>query len=151
MMKSSQIVCCIAVLCLAVVGAFEVGKQSSQEKHGLIIDTQMKKVLSTASAPSMFEKMRRLKEGDEVSEGIDVKMDFLYDLSHVISLKLESAEDELHLVPTTGLSDMVLVHESCEKCIAINGAQWQPDWKEPVGGENAAMATKKFTYIFLEH
>lgn len=78
-------------------------------------------------------------------------MNFLYDLNHVISLKLDSAEEELHLVPTTSMSDMVLVHKTCERCISLHNAQWSPDWKEPVGGENAAMTLKAFTYIWLEH
>ena len=102
----------------------------------------------------MFEKLRlKSEKSEDASEdkGIDVPMEFLYDLNHVISLHLESADEPLHLVPTTRISDMILMHDSCMQCKSYHGAYWRPDWDDPVGGANVAMTSKSFVYVYLEH
>ena len=78
-------------------------------------------------------------------------MDFMYDLNHVISLYLDSTNEPLHLVPTTRISDMILMHDSCVQCSSVHDTQWQPDWVDPVGGKNVARTSKSFVYIYLEH
>lgn len=77
-------------------------------------------------------------------------MDMMWDLNHAISLKLKNSE-EIHLIPTTRMADVVLMHESCVNCWSMHNVKWTPDWKYPIGGENVAFTPKKFDYIHMLH
>jgi hypothetical protein len=84
-------------------------------------------------------------------ENIDVNMDMMWDLNHAIVLKTKNSEADLHLIPTTRMADIVLMHESCENCWSMHGTKWMDDWRDPVGGKNVAMTPKKFDYIHMLH
>jgi len=87
----------------------------------------------------------------EHGENIDVSMDMMWDWNHAIVLKTKDNDKGLHLIPSMALSEMIIMHESCENCWSMNNAKWSPDWKEPVGGENVAFTPKKFSYVHMLH
>lgn len=104
----------------------------------------------------MLAQRKADKEGTHLLEAehgvnIDVNMAMMWDLNHAVVIKTNGSSDDLHLIPTTRMSEMVLMHESCTTCWSMHDASWSPDWKEPVGGKNVAMTLKKFDYIHMLH
>lgn len=117
---------CLLQLCASYSSAPQMS--ASDTKPRGFIDAQLNPISSQGGSEKggkVFEKMRLKSEKSEDAgedKGIDVPMEFLYDLNHVISLHLESADEPLHLVPTTRISDMVLMHDSCMQCMSYHDA-----------------------------
>lgn len=82
---------------------------------------------------------------------IDVKMDMMYDLNHYIVLKTKDNSEGLYLIPSTGLSELVIMHESCDTCMSYHNAKWAPDWQDPVGGASIPLTEKRFSYVNMLH
>lgn len=55
------------------------------------------------------------------------------------------------VVPTTGMAEMILKHETCDTCWSMLGATWKPDWDTPIGGAEVLFTKKKFEYISMYH
>lgn len=50
------------------------------------------------------------------------------------------------------MSDMVLMHEGCEKCWSMHSAKWKPDEHYPkLGGIHANTTSKHLEYFFMMH
>jgi len=79
-------------------------------------------------------------------------MAMMWDWHHVMAVRLHNATSDMHLIPTTGQSDMVLMHNKCDKCWSMHGSKWQPDEHlPPNGGINATLSKKHIEYFFMEH
>ena len=81
---------------------------------------------------------------------LDVPMDLLEDFNHVITFYLTN-DEQIKISPTTGLSDIILMHDRCETCWSMIDAKWTPDWTEPVGGVHVPITEKEFSYIYMMH
>lgn len=83
-------------------------------------------------------------------EYVDALMEMMWDYNHVMAVRLHNATADMHLIPTTMLSDMVLMHNKCKGCWSKHGSKWQPDEHlPPNGGVNATMTTKHLEYFFM--
>ena len=81
---------------------------------------------------------------------LDVPMDLLWDWNHVITLYLTN-DEQIQIIPTTGLPDIILMHDKCETCWSMIDAKWTPDWSSPVGGVHVPITEKEFSYIYMMH
>ena len=54
-------------------------------------------------------------------ENIDVQMDLLWDLNHVIDLKLTNESVDIQLIPSTDMEDLILLHNECRGCWTMHG------------------------------
>jgi len=79
-------------------------------------------------------------------------MEMMWDWNHVMAVRLHNATKDLHLIPTTGMSDMVLMHNKCDKCWSMHGSKWEPDEHYPkLGGIHANTTKKHLEYFFMMH
>ena len=79
-------------------------------------------------------------------------MAMMWDWNHVMAVRLHNATKDLHLIPTTQMSDMVLMHNKCEKCWSKHGSKWHPDEHLPkLGGIDATLTKKMYEYFFMMH
>ena len=109
---------------------------------------------------SVFEQRRIWKESQsseghpiltESGEYVDALMEMMWDYNHVMAVRLHNATGDMHLIPTTMMSDMVLMHNNCRGCWSKHGSKWQPDEHlPPNGGVNATMTTKHLEYFFMK-
>ena len=154
----------ITATLLASIGLVKASQFELTPSEDGIIDAKMRRVTKDgrdADQVSFFEYVRqRHDEGN--SEGrkalqathgvnVDVNMNMMWDLNHAIELKVKSSDKGLHLIPTTRMADMVVMHESCDSCWSMHNAKWTADWPEPVGGENVAFTPYTFEYIHMLH
>jgi|Transcript_29969 hypothetical protein len=114
---------------------------------------------------SVFEQRRQWKEaranGDDDhpilkaagdnNEYIDAFLDLIWDWNHIINVRLHKATKTSRLIPTTGMSDMMLMHDQCDKCWSMHGAKWAPDahLAKKHGGEGAPMVKKYIEYFYM--
>ena len=77
-------------------------------------------------------------------------MSMLNDMNHVIAIRLHHATKETRLIPTTSLSDMVLMHHECQTCHSLHGSKWIPDGKL-FGSKNDSLNNKHLEYFYKRH
>jgi len=104
-------------------------------------DTKMERVLEDGRRPdvqSVFEQRRLWKEQQAAAQSedhpllsagkyTDVPMEMLWDFNHVVKIKFHNETKDLELIPTTGTSELVLLHNNCSKCWSMHGAKWEAD------------------------
>ena len=75
----------------------------------------------------------------------------IWDWNHVVNVKLHGAMATSKLIPTTGMSDMVLMHKDCDKCWSMHGSKWIEDGeiRKAHGGENGTMTLKFLEYFYM--
>ena len=125
----------ITATLLASIGLAKASQFELTPSEDGIIDAKMRRVTKDgrdADQVSFFEYVRqRHDEGNSEGrkalqathgENVDVKMDMMWDLNHAIELKVKSSDIGLHLIPTTRMADMVLMHESCDSCWSMHNA-----------------------------
>ena len=54
------------------------------------------------------------------------------------------------MIPSTGLSDLILIDHQCKTCQSRHGAKWIPDGKL-FGGENGLMTKMKLEHYYMHH
>lgn len=74
-------------------------------------------------------------------------MSMVWDFNHVIKIKFHNETKDLALIPTTGTSEVVLLHNKCNKCWSMHGAKWQADQPK----HSAVSHKKKFEYFYMMH
>ena len=82
-------------------------------------------------------------------------MSMVWDWHHVIKLQLPHLDKALEVIPTTRMSDLVLMHKDCERCWTVDGIHWSPQNELPISngeGENEAPIAHnlKLEYQFME-
>ena len=75
-------------------------------------------------------------------------MDMLWDWNHVITLKLTDSTDDMHLIPTTNMEDMILMHNECRGCWSMHGSKWTPDVQIPLG---YVQVKKTIDFMYMMH
>jgi hypothetical protein len=67
------------------------------------------------------------REPATTADYVDAFLDLIWDWNHIINVRLHRATKASRLIPTTGMSDMLLMHHECDKCWSMHGAKWVPD------------------------
>jgi len=116
-----------------------------------------------ADQRSVFEEMRLKLEAQEAmektrsslndhpmltkhGENIDVQLDMLWDWNHVIKMKLTNSTDDIQLIPSTSMQDMILLHNDCRGCWSMHGSKWTPDINIPLG---LTMKKKAIDFFYM--
>ena len=71
----------------------------------------------------------------------------LWDFNHVVKIKFHNETKDLELIPTTGTSELVLLHNNCSKCWSMHGAKWEADQPK----HSKQLHKKKFEYFYMMH
>ena len=82
-------------------------------------------------------------------------MSMVWDWHNVIKLQLPHLEKPLEVIPTTRVSDLVLMHKDCDHCWTMDGIHWSPQNDKPISngeGENEVPIAHdlKLEYQFME-
>lgn len=77
---------------------------------------------------------------------IDVPMQMVLDLNHVIGIKLTKANNTLMVIPDTKQQDLTLFHSRCDSCWTSTGTTWSPDVEIPLG-TTLVKHTVDFSYM----
>jgi len=153
---------CLAFCSFMTLGAsFEVVTSQKAPEEG-VFDVHLRSIRQDGRHPevqTVFEQVRAwkdlskghplLSQGDQ--EVHDETMSMLWDWNHVLSVKLNNDTDTIDLVPTTGLSDMMLMHKNCTRCWSMHGTKWNPEFHLPAGGTDAKLKKKKLEYFYMMH
>ena len=129
------------------------------------LDAPMEKTQLDGRLPgvtSIFEQMRQKHADSEKSDedgighsmlkagsNVDVPMEMFMDWNHVITLKLSDNDEEIKLIPSTGMADTILMHEDCNGCWSMIKSKWTPSRDQVVGGATAPLTKKTFSYIYM--
>ena len=140
-MRKLYLIIASACLLASTLNAFiDFGGRHQGKDNQSMIDTKMTKLRKDGRDPdtmSVFEEMRqKLEESQEAAnsgfynghpmlakhgENIDVQMDLLWDLNHVIDLKLTNESVDIQLIPSTDMEDLILLHNECRGCWTMHG------------------------------
>ena len=140
-MRNLYLIIASACLLASTLNAFiDFGGHHQGNDNQSMIDSKMTKLRKDGRDPdtmSVFEEMRqKLEESQEAAnsgfynghpmlakhgENIDVQMDMLWDLNHVIDLKLTNESLDIQLIPSTDMEDLILLHNECRGCWTMHG------------------------------
>ena len=103
--------------------------------------------------PKNDHELPEVTPNDTSAQGyVDMYLDLIWDWNHVINVRLHKATKSSRLIPTTGMSDMMLMHHECDKCWSMHGTKWVPDGKlKNIVGEDGAMTKKHIEYFYMMH
>lgn len=114
---------------LTTANAFEIASQETGDFFDVPL-TMIREEDRHDHVQSVFEQRRVWREDGEhpiLSEPgkyVDAYMEMMWDYNHVMAVRLHNATDDMHLIPTTMVSEMVLMHNNCTGCWSKHGSKW---------------------------